>query len=408
MSGLLRLYEDWIARLLILASFIVIGAGGLGAATTVGLIGLLLLPLIGFSALRASRSAVEPIIYGLAAVVWASISLVWSPYDRPDQIIKFFVLTPAYGLAVYAMARLDAGRAQDRLAWFSVCAGLLAVYLLFEVVSGAFLSAQFKLAFEPVKNPDEVAILADRILGRGTFAYLLVAGPVVLALWVFGGRLAKVVSALIAVAGVAASVSFGVSANALALMGGVVAATIAWRFPRATLQFGFSVAGAAIIAAPLIMGGLLSLIPPGFVDMLPLSWAMRIEIWQFAMERIAEAPITGHGLDASRVLGEPDVLRGVAFDRLPLHAHNAGLTIWLETGAVGAILFGGMLIAVGQTLSRRMLLPVQGAAIAYACTTFFVTVQVGSGVWQEWLHAALAFALIVPALIRRETGADIA
>ena len=118
--------------------------------------------------------------------------------------------------------------------------------------------------------------------------------------------------------------------------------------------------------------------------------------------------ITGHGLDASRILGEEAFLRGEEFNTLPLHAHNAGLTIWLETGAIGAILFGGALISIGQIVSRRMIRPIHGAAIAYACTAFYATVLVGSGIWQEWLHAALAFALAATALIRKETGADFA
>ncbi len=408
MSGLVRHYEDWIARILILASFIVIGAGGMGAATTVGLIGLLLLPVFGLAALQASRSVAEPLVYGFIAIAWASISLIWSPYEKTDQVIKFFTLLPAYGFAVYAMLRLDDARAQDRLAWFCVCAGILAVYFLVEVLSGSFLSEQFKLAFEPVKDPEQVAILADRLLGRGTSAFILVAGPVALALWTYGQRLAKAIAVLIGVSASASSVAFGIEANALALLGATLAAFIAWQAPRTTLQFGFCLAGAAIIAAPLMMGGVLSLVPDSTIQALPLSWAMRIEIWQFAMEKIAEAPLTGHGLDSSRVISDISELRGETFDRLPLHAHNAGLTIWLETGAVGAILFGGTLIAIGQTMTRRMLMPIHGAAIAFACTAYFITVLVGSGVWQEWLHGALAFGLAVPALVRRQTGADIA
>ncbi len=408
MSGLLRLYEDWIVRLLILASFILMGAGGLGLATSVGLIGLLLLPVIGFAALRAGRAAVEPIIYALVAICWISLSLVWSPYEKPDQVLKFFLLTPFFGLAVFACARLDDERAQDRLAWASVCAGLLALYFLIEAATGSFLSLQYKLAFEDVQDPVEVARLADRILGRGTTAFVLVAGPIALALWVYGGRLAKAIAVGIGFSALAGSFAFGIEANALSLVLGVLAGAVAWCFPRSALQIGFWFAGGIIIAAPLVMGAMLSLLPASFIEALPVSWAMRIEIWRFAMEHIAAAPLTGHGLDASRVISETGELRGVEFDRLPLHAHNAGLTIWLETGAVGAILVGGTIISIGQLMARRLLAPIHAASIAYACAAFFATVMVGSGIWQEWLHAALAFALGVTALIRRDTGSELA
>lgn len=408
MTPVLRGYEDWLSRLMILASFIVIGAGGLGVATTVGLIGLLLLPLMARSALLAGRSVAEPLIYATIAIGWACASLLWSPYDKPDQVIKFVFLTPLFGLAVYAFHRLDNGRAQDRLAWFSICAGILAFYLLIEAATGAFISEQFKLAFEDVQDPEIVSVLADRILGRGTTAFIMVAGPLALSLWFYGGRLAQGVAVLIAVSATVSSIAFGISANALALGAAVIAGIIVWRFPRSALQIGFWLAGGMIICTPLIMGAVLSLIPASLVEALPLSWAMRIEIWRFAMEQISQAPIIGQGLDSSRVISQMSTLRGQEFDLLPLHSHNAGLTIWMETGAIGAVLFGGMIISVGHTITRRALLPAHAISLAYVCTALFVTVWIGSGVWQEWLHASFALALAAIVLIRRDTGANLA
>jgi hypothetical protein len=52
-------------------------------------------------------------------------------------------------------------------------------------------------------------------------------------------------------------------------------------------------------------------------------------------------------------------------------------------------------------MGRVLIAPAQAAAVAHACTVFFITVLVGSGIWQEWLHASLAFALAAAALIRR-------
>jgi len=401
MSDVLRLYQDWTTRLLVVATFIMIGAGGMGVAATVGLLGLLWLPFAGRSALEGSRTIAAPLLFFVAAVVWAGISWIWSPYDRPDLILKLILLTPFFALAVFAMVRLEDARAKSLRPWFMTCAGLLAVFFLIEAIGGSAIGEYFKIHVEGVETPAEAAILADRVLARGATAFLMVAGPVAIALWTGRRTGARILTAVLLVSGIAASLAFGVEANAVALLAGVVAAGIAWRFPRAALQSGFTLAGVMIIAAPLVMGALLSLLPQAIVDALPLSWAMRIEIWRFSMEQIALAPITGQGLDAGRAISDIATIRGAEFDRLPLHAHNAGLTIWIETGAVGALLFGGAFIAVGQQMSRFMIAPAQAAAVAHACTVFFVTVLVGSGVWQEWLHASLAFALAAAALIRR-------
>jgi O-antigen ligase len=404
MTGFLRGYEDWTLRLLVVLTCVFIGAGGLGAATSVGLMGLLLLPMTFLPALRASRAVTQALVCFAVAVAWIGLSLIWSPYDRPDQLIKLAILTPLYTLAVFSFVRLDDDRAQTLLAWLSVSVGLLAVYFLIEAVSGARLSVEFKLAFEPLQDRDMVLILANRLLARGLTAFILVGGPVALALWIYGSRLARSIAVGIFLSGLAGAFAFQVEANAMALLAGVLAGAIAWRFPRTALQLGFWIAAAMIIAAPLVMGAMLSLIPDSLIDSLPLSWAQRIEIWRFAMDQIAAAPIAGHGLDASRVINEVTMIRGFEMELLPLHAHNAGLSIWLETGAIGAILIGGTLIAIGQSLSQRLIDPLQSASIAYACTAFFVTVSVGSGIWQEWLHASLAFALAATALIRKPSA----
>ena len=228
---------------------------------------------------------------------------------------------------------------------------------------------------------------AERVLRSGALAAGL---P-----WVAAAAL------LLVLAGVLGSFSFGIDANVLALAVGLLAAASAWRFPHATLQTGLVIGASLIIAAPLLMGALISLLPAALLEALPASWAMRIEIWRFAMEQIALAPVLGHGLDASRVISEPAVLRGIEFDRLPLHTHNAGLTIWLETGAVGALLFGGALIGLSRAIGEVQISRVQAAALAHAGAVFLVTVLVGSGIWQEWLHGALAFAIAATLLIRR-------
>lgn len=400
MSEGLRAYEAVIVRALIVIGFVMIGAGGLGMAASAALMGLILLPGAAPAALRAGLAEPAPLLFLAAAIAWAAISLLWSPYDRPDQALKLVLLTPFFILAPFALSRLSDERAGSLFRWFAVCAVLLALYLLIEMATGSLISRAVEIHIEGAE-PASAKFLTDRQHGRGVSAYLMVLGPVALGLWTMGGRLRRSAALLLVLAGALGAVSFGIEANILALSLAVLAAASAWRFPHATLQIGLVIGASLIIAAPLLMGALISFMPAAFLEALPLSWAMRIEIWRFAMEQIALAPVFGHGLDASRPISEMAVLRGVTFDRLPLHAHNAGLTIWLETGAVGALLFGGALIAVSRALGQVPISRLQAAALAHAATVFLVTVLVGSGVWQEWLHGALAFAIAAALLIRR-------
>ena len=91
------------------------------------------------------------------------------------------------------------------------------------------------------------------------------------------------------------------------------------------------------------------------VERLPTSALHRMLIWDFTAERIAERPLLGWGMEASRTVpggrGQPEA---AALDRmrvtdpgqrrwfaephvqiLPLHPHNGALQLWLELGAVG-------------------------------------------------------------------------
>ena len=84
---------------------------------------------------------------------------------------------------------------------------------------------------------------------------------------------------------------------------------------------------------------------------LPNSTTHRLLIWQFVTQRIFEKPFLGWGVNTARQIpggGEkytlkvdtPNNKKIVLFREsfLPLHPHNASLQIWLELGAVGAII----------------------------------------------------------------------
>ena len=83
------------------------------------------------------------------------------------------------------------------------------------------------------------------------------------------------------------------------------------------------------------------------------SYVHRLYIWEYVGQKISSNWILGYGGDSSRdesVGGETKQWpflekHGSTFinsDAIPLHPHNLPLQLWLELGAVGALL-GGML-----------------------------------------------------------------
>ena len=140
-------------------------------------------------------------------------------------------------------------------------------------------------------------------------------------------------------------------------------------------------------------------------DTMPSSALLRLYIWKFTTERIAERPMLGWGLNSARSIpGGGD--KFVVTDRdgrfrfsefnLPLHPHNQILQIWLELGAIGALIVA----AVGACLIDRLgrWEPRARASGLALTATALVYDSLSFGAWQSWWIAAVfvAFALLAP------------
>ncbi|MGJ3230895.1 MAG: O-antigen ligase family protein [Oceanicaulis sp.] len=396
----LRVYEGGAWRVFTAGAAFVIVGGGLGAAPFAAVLGLCLLPLYARPAARALRAAPTAPALFAAAIGFAALSLTWSGYERPDQALKLLLATPLFVLLPFAALQLDDARARRLFLWFAVALLLAGVLLFIEEVFNAPISIWVKLDLEGYSDLDEVRILADRTLARGAAGFTLLAGPCALGLWLIGTSLAKAAAGFVVLVAFLGGLAFGVEANLLSFLAGFIALGFALRQPGRTLAVICFGAAAGVIAAPLLFAALLHLTPDAFADTLPLSWRMRLETWSFCLELIAASPIIGHGLDIARVLDDTYVIDGFELQRLPLHAHNYGLSIWIETGLVGALLFTAALIAAGRYAWRRVTDPAQAAGVAHALAAYLATVMVGSGVWQEWLHGVLALACALALMIR--------
>jgi O-antigen ligase len=140
------------------------------------------------------------------------------------------------------------------------------------------------------------------------------------------------------------------------------------------------------IAAPLavltgVRFGLIHALRP-FVQK---SWDERLDIWTFSAAKIVEKPWMGWGLDASRTFGSA----------ISLHTHDAAIQIWLELGAVGAVIVAAFWIGVWsaiELLARRD--RTAAAAAAGAATAYLAIGGLSFGVWQEWWLGLGAMAAV--------------
>jgi O-antigen ligase len=125
----------------------------------------------------------------------------------------------------------------------------------------------------------------------------------------------------------------------------------------------------------------------------------RLLIWRFAADRIAERPLLGWGIDASREVpgGHTDLSKTVPrldfpyrIEAMPLHPHNAALQLLLELGLPGLVL-GVAVIGWGlwQVGFRAPLSAERRArALAWASAGLIVG-MLSFGIWQSWWLSTL-------------------
>jgi O-antigen ligase len=112
-----------------------------------------------------------------------------------------------------------------------------------------------------------------------------------------------------------------------------------------------------------------------------------VSYWSYAVERIAERPLAGWGLDASRAFSP----------HIQLHPHNGALQVWLELGLPGAVLLALVWAQNYRRLGRegrRLVAP----ATAGSAAVYLFFGLVSFGVWQEWWLALGALVAVIAAL----------
>ncbi len=324
-------------------------------------------------------------------LVWGTASALWS-IDPVRSLVVAVRLAGlfAVGLALAAGAGLVA--APRRLAFLSLIGMALGIAMVaIELATaGGLTSLVSDRAYRPTQLNQASISLALLVLPGS--ALLISLGQTVLA------------TLLAAVTAVTVYELAGTAAKAVLLVG-LAMGLLLYRARPLVAGVALAISLVAIIAAPLTFARLERL--PGLgetADSFKISAGHRLLIWSFAGDRIAERPLTGWGLDASRAIpgGDDPIRPGEPW--MPLHPHNAALQVWLELGAPGAVLFALLVALVWGALARAEWPPLFAAAAGASLTIAFVGCFATYGIWQEWWLGTLSFSLFLVLVMGRVAG----
>lgn len=356
--------------------------------------GLALAPLLaaaGAASFRPSmlRQAIEnkaPVLVALLAFgAWAVLSTAWSAHPDHSQALRF-ALTVGLGVLFVGAAAGDAAaqRLTRAAAWaaFLVLAGLLAI------------EATWNFPFNRATQPDLADWVLERNPARGAVILLAMSWGLAGAGLFWGGRWRWAIALAALALGGFFSTQFTQAANIAAYIIGLLAFALGLAAPRLAPLLICGVLAAWMLAAPFVTP--LVFKDQAFVDRLPYSVAARVGIWDYVCAQILENPVIGHGLDASRAVTDTISVRGAQMRGVSLHPHSASLQIWFETGGIGAVLAGAVLLLGGAWLSRRF--ADNRAAAAAACASLAalgLIANVSYGIWQEWWNATMLLSAAV-------------
>ena len=335
-------------------------------------------------------------IAGLLLAAWGAITALWAP-EIGRAALQALTLA---AMMMLAYAAAEAGKDMRLMPWigFGLVLGLAASFADWQ--SGNALRAA-------VRGLKEVpaTLMFGLKPAASLMAFLL---PLVIAMpWPWRLR------ALVLLLGAGVLMSLPGETARLASLAGLAAALLTLAGQRFVPRLIGAALGLTILAMPLLVG----LVPQLPSAKLPPSAVHRLVIWDFTLERIAEKPLTGWGLEASRALpggrAQPDAAR---LDRLnisspaqrdflaqphvqlmPLHPHNGALQLWLELGGIGALIGAMLMLACGYAASRSAS-PAAGAGMLASAA---VTGMLSFGLWQAWWVASLLLGMIALAVMPR-------
>lgn len=412
-------------RLVALVVFLIAPVAVFSSKAMVPLFLILTVGLLIFELKRGFRAPLLPLPLFCGAVLllaWGALTSVWAV--KPVESVTLagaLLVTFLFGLYLLgSVSRLELPNWRLIGIAFVSGIGVAAVLFVIEASTDNFLTRTGR------GLDDETIRFANQKIGINVDAFLI-NGSVILSLLMWPAlvilnfhRLRGLLIILLAVVGFAVF-QYGNAAALVAIVVGFGASTLARVNRRVAAGVMSAIFVTLVMATPLITTLLL-----GDRDMervavdsarrgVPSSMIGRMFIYDFVSERVAEKPLRGWGLNSARSIpGGSD--KYLVYDKegpgsrgqfiieeiyLPLHPHNQALQIWLELGAVGALIIaalGGWLIwrlrengPTGPT--HPMFFGLVSSIIIYDFLSF--------GAWQSWWIATQFLTIAIMLLTQR-------
>lgn len=359
-----------------------------------------------FAVLKSS-----PPVWLLAALsIWILLSSTWSiagveGLERGMRIVGMIAIATLIVVTFYTLSKAE-GKTLSR--WPLLSASFMVLLLLVETMldmpllrlaryyaNGELYGATLPAIAdrEPGIHYSYTSLLVNRLTHLSSVVAIL-ALPTAASLWMKEAKLLAVGTFCAAVIALAFSPA---QAPLLALALGGIAALVVALVVRQRLA---TAVATALAVGVILMPWGAKVVYDNMLDeaaALDASAIHRLAIWDNAASLVAEQPLLGFGIEASRVIGRAgenigDVVPGHAvttFQALPLHPHNAAIQIWLELGGVGALGFAVFLFVTTLTVWKLNSDHVARAALMGSWATALTIVHLSYGIWQFWWIATL-------------------
>lgn len=326
------------------------------------------------------KRGIIPIIFAIicmAYFVWTRINLGQDFNSTCQSFVGGALLFPFY-------AWIFGAKAYDKTILSRAFVGgfvFALVFLAFEAINGYAMYAHANQG----QDPKEM----ERNLGRGAFILVALLWPLIANMRNLG--IERLPQTVIIIATIFVATRFGIDLNFVILALSCVAAWLALKFPRLIMGMIVSITTAILALAPWIYAVLANFAKANWPGgTMPLSYERRADMWLYTIDRINEKLLLGHGLDSAKTFLEPVELGGYQWAAIQNHPHSSPLNIWLEGGAIGALLFALPMIFAGVPLifnaakNRHATSAMAGGISAVAMAWAF-----SYGAWQQWLWVLL-------------------
>lgn len=356
----------------------------IGVVAVLAILAALVEPLGRMRLFLAARAVVRTPLFlaALAFAAYAAASMAWSVLPRASLFTYGEALLPAFAAAAAAilLPRQVPGAVAVLSAAAFIVAGLLVVG---DLATGLAVRQELGLR-----------ATGGFVFNRSIITLLVLAWPLGLIWWEGGRRLfaGAALAALILV--------LAVGESGAALMGalcGIGAFVIALLSRRAAVVLVTAGLLACLVVAP-FKGSLTMQLPASFIAVVQQRGHAieRIALWRSFEEVVQRRPLFGTGFGASPRLAQDVVAQEVPADLREMlaigHPHDAFLQIWVELGAVGAVLAALVIATMMRALAhlRGLRLAASLALVASAAGVMLV----GHGAWQGWWIAAVGAAVV--------------